>query len=155
MERQLALAAQLDVPVCLSALVQLPMIAAAIGEGSGIGIVSTRSEESVRTDLEIAGIAVPRLLAILSIQDETGYRQAFETRDGVLVTQAVQDELEALVAQICEQIDPVGAILLDGSVLSPYAAGLRSRFRINIFDVMTAVRLMVSATHQSKYVGIY
>jgi len=155
MEQQLALAGQLDVPVCFSALVQLPMIAAAIGESRVIGIISTRSEQDLRMDLQMTNFSVQRAPIVLSLERAPGFCCAYGSLGGTLAVKAVQDEVTELAARICTPNTAVGAILLDGSVLSPYSHEVRNKFDVHVFDLLTAIQCVSSATLQTQYAGLF
>jgi hypothetical protein len=150
---QRRLADELSIPVFLSSLLQIPFISAIIGEKSKIGVLtadSTRLDAAVLTEV---GVADPGSLAVAGLQEqEHFYRFAIE-ETGDLDADAVEAEMVSAAVKLVQKNPSVKAILLECSLLPPYAAAVQAAVHLPVFDYVTMINFVFSAVIRRKFVG--
>lgn len=132
------LAQELPVPVATSSLMQAPMIQAMLPAGKRVGILTISKETLTPAHLQAANVPLDTPI----VGTETG--QAF-TRD--ILGDAPQidfaacrlDMLEAARELVVEHPD-VGAILLECTNMTPYAADVRKLTGLPVFSIYSFLK---------------
>jgi len=151
---QQRLAEDLPVPVFLSSLLQIPFILSIMGKEKKVGVITADSRS-----LD-AG-----LLAAMGINDDIGriaieglesrkafYRFAIE-ESGTLDPAEVEAEMIDAGRKLVSGDNAVGALLLECSLLPPYAAALQAAVHLPVFDYVTMINFVFSALVRRPYKG--
>lgn len=150
---QRKLARELDVPVFLSSLLQIPFITLLIGEDAKVGIVTADSRRLGADLLEAVGVPDSTNLALGGLEDcEQFYRFAIEER-GDLDVEAVEKEVVAVARGMVAQDSQIRAILLECSLLPPYGAAVQDAVKLPVFDYITMINFVFSAVVKKHYIG--
>ncbi len=150
---QRRLADALSVPVFLSSLLQLPFIGAIVGEKSKVGVITADSTSLDPALLAEIGVSNPEKLAVSGLQERRNfYRFAIE-ETGELDTDAVEAEVVDAAADLVRENPSVRAILLECSLLPPYAAAVQEAVGLPVFDYITMIRYVFSAVVRRRFVG--
>ena len=72
---------------------------------------------------------------------------------GTLDPSLVEAEVIAAGRQLVERDDSVGAVLLECSLLPPYAAALQAAVPVPVFDYITMINYVFAAVVQRPYGG--
>ena len=136
-----------SVPVCLSSLLQLPIISRTLRSGQPIGIVTADSNRLSETFLRRAGIAVDNPLVIHGMQDAPEFASATRTPAGTLDTELVSEETVGVVRGMVDECPEMGAVLLECSMLAPYARAVQDAVHRSVYDFVTMIDFMQSGTH--------
>ncbi|TVR69476.1 MAG: aspartate/glutamate racemase family protein [Spirochaetaceae bacterium] len=149
---QEAIAAEVGVPVFLSSLLQLDFIARIVGEKGRIGIV-TANRTALTPDLLEAVTSVPadRLL-LAGLEDREHFVSAVFREEGVLDSAIVEREVLESVETIRGEGD-LRAILLECSLLPPYAAAVQERTGLPVFDYNTMINYVHQAVVAPRFRG--
>lgn len=150
---QQRLARELDVPVFLSSLLQLPFMLGILGGGAKVGVL-TADGRSLDAGL-LAAVRVTDLdrLVIEGLQErEHFYRFAIE-ETGTLDAAAVEAEVIAAARQVLERDPAVRAFLLECSLLPPYAAALQEAVHLPVFDYITMINHVFSGVVRRRFTG--
>jgi hypothetical protein len=150
---QKKLARDLGVPVFLSSLLQIPFISSLIGEHAMVGII-TADAKSLKADLLAAvGVSDATNLIIGGLEEQHQfYRFAIE-ETGSLDAAAVEKEVVAVARKMAAENPRMGAVLLECSLLPPYAAAVQEAVNLPVFDYITMINFVFSAVVQRRYSG--
>ena len=150
---QKKLARELDVPVFLSSLLQIPFISLLIGENAKVGIV-TADSKSLNVDLLAAvGVTDPKNLVIGGLENSPEfYRFAIE-ETGSLDAAAVEQEVVTVARNMVADNPQVRALLLECSLLPPYAAAVQAAVNLPVFDYITMINYVFGAVVKQEYRG--
>lgn len=153
---QAAVREAVRIPVALSPLLQLPVIAASLGPARPIAIVTADSGNLTTAFLARAGLPIPaNPLLIRGLQDQPEFRSAVFDEKGTLDAALVEAEVVGVAQDIARGHPDLGAILLECSMLPPYAGAVQQAVGVPVFDFVTMIDQFYEATHQSPYRGFY
>ncbi len=133
------------VPVFLSSLLQVPLVARMLGRGRKVGVVVADSSALGADHLRGAGIT-DEALAIAGMQDQAQFRDVIlrgSRHD--LDLGLFWDELSGVVGRMLAANPEIGALVLECTDLSHFAPRLHERFKLPVFD-LTSLTRMVAAT---------
>ena len=147
------LAKEIEVPVFLSSLIQIPFISSIIGINSKLGVITADAKNLTEDLLTAVGVSNLSNLIISGLENRPIFYQfAIEERgclDEVAVKEEVVDTAKKLVAE-----DPdIRAILLECSLLPPYALSVQEEVNLPVFDYVTMIKFVFSAVVQRSYSG--
>lgn len=150
---QKKLARELGVPVFLSSLLQIPFISLLSGENAKVGII-TADSKSFSADLLLAvGVSDPTNLVIGGLEDSPQFYQFAIEETGALDTAAVEKEVVGLAREMVASNPMMRAILLECSLLPPYAAAVQDAVNLPVFDYITMINFVFSAVVKKRYTG--
>ena len=150
---QKKLACELDVPVFLSSLLQIPFISLLNGDNAKVGII-TADSKSLSTDLLAAvGVSDPTNLVIGGLEDRPQFYQFGIEETGFLDTAAVEKEVVGLAREMVADNPRIRALLLECSLLPPYAAAVQDAVNLPVFDYITMIKFVFSAVVKKRYTG--
>jgi hypothetical protein len=143
------------IPVCMSSLVQLPQIASSLAASRPIAVITADSTNLTPDFLARAGIGVPNPLIIRGLEDKPEFRTAVLDEKGSIDAALVEEEVVGVCRQIKEKHRDLGAVLLECSMLPPYAKAVQDALGLPVFDFVTLIDWLYAATHQRHYEGAY
>lgn len=143
------------IPVALSSLLQLPMMAATIAAERPIAILTADSNNLTEAFLAKAGLKVPNKLVIRGLQDQPEFRSAVFDEKGSIDAAQIEKEVVGVVQDIQRAHPTLGGILLECSMLPPYAAAVQAASGVPVYDFITMMNQLHAATHQRAYAGSY
>jgi hypothetical protein len=142
-------------PVLMSSLLQLPMIASSIAPSRAIAVITANSDNLTADFLARNGIRVPNKLIILGLQHEPEFKSSVLDEKGSIDAGLVEAEILKVTRQAQKAHPNLGAILLECSMLPPYARALQDELALPVFDFVTMIDTLYAATHQQRYEGSY
>jgi hypothetical protein len=143
------------IPVLMSSLLQLPLIASGLSSKRPIAVITADSTNLTSPFLARAGMTVPNPVIIRGLQDETEFKSAVLDEKGSIDAGLVEREVVGAVRQIKEAHPDLGAILLECSMLPPYAQAVQDSVGLPVFDFVTMIDYLYAATHRRRYDGFY
>jgi hypothetical protein len=147
------LAGELGVPVFLSSLLQIPFISSILGDKAKVGII-TADARSLDADLLAAvGVTDGHRLVIEGLEDKEAFHRFAIAESGEVDTDAVGGEVIMAARDILGREPSVGALLLECSLLPPYAAALQEAVNLPVFDYITMINHVFSAVVRQRYTG--
>jgi Asp/Glu/hydantoin racemase len=150
---QQRLADELEVPVFLSSLLQIPFIAAIIGRSAKVGVI-TADSRSLDDDLMAAvGVSDSGRVAVAGLQNCRSFQSFAIKETGTLDKVAVEDEVVAATRRLVDEHESVKAILLECSLLPPYAAAVQQAVNLPVFDYITMIDFVFRAVVKKNYAG--
>jgi hypothetical protein len=150
---QRRLADDLGAPVFLSSLLQIPFILSMLGITDKIGVITADSRNLDWNLLAAAGVTDVDRLAIEGLETKKHfYRFAIE-ETGELDPSKIEAELIETVRELMTRDPAIRTILLECSLLPPYAAALQAAVRLPVFDYVTMINFVFSAVVRTPFVG--
>ncbi|MGE5202501.1 MAG: aspartate/glutamate racemase family protein, partial [Acidobacteriota bacterium] len=67
----------------------------------------------------------------------------------------IEEEVVGVVRQTKEERPDLGAVLLECSMLPPYARAVQEAVDLPVFDFVTMIDFLYSGTHRKRYDGFY
>lgn len=147
------IASELGVPVFLSSLLQLDFIARILPPARSIGIVTANRKSLDRTVLGAVCTVPDDRLVIAGLENKEHFVDAVFTENGMLDDEIVEREVLETVDEITTEGRDLGAILLECSLLPPYAAAVQQRTGLPVFDYNTMIRYVHSAVVRRRFTG--
>ena len=142
----------LGLPVFLSSLLQIPFIRQVLPGSSKIGIITANAQQLTLEFLREIGIPPGDDLEIRGLETCLEFSSAVLEEKGTLDSDLIQSEVTA-TAQQAARDENLGAILLECSVLPPYAAAVHQATGLPVFDYITMINYIFSVLVPRTYKG--
>ncbi len=152
---QPAVAAALTIPVYLSSLLQLKTLARFFAPDRPIGIVTADSTNFSVDFLRRTHTLPPNPIVIRGMQDEPEFGHAIMRESGTLDSDKITAETVAKCREMKDERPDLAAILLECSVLPPYAKAVQDALDVPVFDFISMIDYAVSGSLQKSYAGVY
>ena len=155
LQHQADVANAVKIPVALSTLCLLPMIASSLGPSGAIGILCTASPPLTRSFIESAGIRIRNPLVIEGLIDEPGFKTlaaacglAHESDEALISfdTDDIERDLVHVATRMQDNHPELGAIVFECSEFGPYAHAVQAATDLPVFDFITLADYLDSAT---------
>jgi hypothetical protein len=150
---QKELARELNVPVFLSSLLQIPFISLLIGEGAKVGIITADSKSLDADLLAAVGVFDSTNLVIGGLERGGQFYQFAIEETGSLDAEAVEKEVVMVAQNMIAENPHIRAILLECSLLPPYGAAIQDAVSLPVFDYITMINFVFSAVVKQRYIG--
>ncbi len=146
-------AAALDVPVYLSSLVQVPLIARGLKPGTRIGILCADGPAMTPAILQNCGVTPDIPVTVVGLEDEPEFAKITYSR-GEFTPAKVEAEVVEAARRLVAAHPDTGAILLECSDMPPFAAAVQRAVRLPVYDFITMIRWVYHGVAQRPYEGI-
>ena len=124
---------------------------------SAIGdALSSRNANSASLDesvLQAVGATDPNRLCIKGLEKEKHFVSAIIDENGLLDFERIEAEVVTTAKEMINEEPAVGAILLECSVLPPYAWAVQEAVNLPVFDYITMINFVYSAVVKKSYTG--
>jgi hypothetical protein len=150
---QAALAKALPVPVLMSSLLQLPMVAAMIGPRAIVGVMASSRANLKAEHLLMASGGADIPVAIATMDGRPHFRDGMA--NGALDSVKAEAEVVAVAQALVADNPTVGAILFECVDLPPYAHAVQEATGLPVFDITTLIGLALSGLVRRPFEGIY
>jgi len=148
-----AVRSAVSVPVCMSSLSQIPFMRTMLPEGRRIGVVTANSESLDDAVLRGAGVDPGRDIVIVGLEECDHFVSAVFREEGSLDTEKVENEVVTAARSLLEKAPDVFFILLECSLLPPYAAAVREATGVPVLDYLTMIRQLHDSVVPKGYRG--
>lgn len=142
-----------DIPVFMSSLLQVPFISKMLKKGEKVGILCANSEALDDSLLEAVGIDESYPIAISGLEKKEHFYNAVVIEDGTLDTELMEKEVVEAAKELVEKDPLIKAILLECSMLPPYAKAVQEAVGLPVFDFVTMINYVYSSVVQRRYDG--
>jgi hypothetical protein len=140
------------IPVFLTSLLQIPIIAAMINPRSTIGII-TSNAQSLDIDLfSHLGIADFQQIRIAGMEQHEAFKTAAIEDIGVLDSDQIRKEVVQTARALQAQNPDLGALLLECSMLPPYAAAVHEATGLPVFDYLSMIDFVASSVRKKTFI---
>ena len=141
-----------DVPVAMSSLVQIPFIQSLLKPGQKIGVLTANKGSMTTALLKSCGVQDSSNLVIQDALATKEFATVVNMR-GYFDNTVARKEIVDLALELVQEHDDLGAILLECSDMPPYAAAIQEAVQLPVFDFITLIRWLHSGVAQQPYSG--
>ena len=147
---------ELEVPIFLSSMLQVPFIANLISEDAKIGVLSANgtslNDEQL---LKEVGIDNPDKIVIKGLENKKNFNRSIIEEVGTLDPAKIEKDVVETAEEMVENHPDIEIILQECSVLPPYSKAVQAATNLPVFDYITMINYVYSAVVQKDYQGIY
>lgn len=143
------------VPVFMSSLLQIPFLAQMFEPGRPIGCITATRQKLGNRVLELAGVRSEINVVIRGMEDLPHFKKAVLHEHGDLDSDLIEAETITCARELQERHPDMGAILLECSMLPPYAKAVQDETGLPVFDFLTMIDYFHAGTHRKAYQGYY
>lgn len=153
---QPAVVNEVDVPVCTSSLLLVPLVSRMIGRDKKVGILTASAERCYAQNsrlLRSVGIDESIPIEIVGM-DQPEYRDVFRTqfaRDRSKYDPKKVEEIMVAAAKELVSRGNIGAIVLECTEMPLYAAAIQEATGLPVFDGVGLINLLHSAVSKKRY----
>lgn len=152
---QEALARALPVPVLLSSLLLVPLIARMLGPDAAIGIVASGANSLNAEHLDLARAGSDARIVLGSMEGKPHFAAAVRDERGELDFEAVTAEAVEMARTLLAEHPEVKALLFECVDLPPYAHAVQEAVGLPVFDMTTLIEHFHSALVRNPFKGVY
>lgn len=150
---QQRMADELQVPVFLSSLLQIPFIGSIISRSAAVGVITADSRSLDDDLLAAVGVSDPSRVAVAGLQECPAFHRFAIAETGSLDQTAVEGEVIDAARRLVEKHPAVRAILLECSLLPPYGAAVQDAVSLPVFDYITMIDFVFRAVVKKRFAG--
>jgi hypothetical protein len=150
---QQRLARELPVPVFLSSLLQIPFMLSIVGGGGKVGVLTADGRSLDAGLLAAVGVTDVDRLVIQGLEERPHFYRFAIAESGLLDPALVEAEVVAAGRHLVAGDPAVKALLLECSLLPPYAAALQAVVQVPVFDYITMIDYVFSTVVKRSYDG--
>lgn len=150
---QQRLARELPVPVFLSSLLQIPFMLSIVGAGGKVGVLTADGRSLDAGLLAAVGVTDLDRLVIQGLEERSHFYDFAIAESGLLDPALVEAEVVEAGRDLAARDPAVKALLLECSLLPPYAAALQAAVQMPVFDYITMIDYVFSAVVKRAYDG--
>lgn len=144
---------RLEVPVFLSSLLQVPLVAASVS--GPIGVVVASSAGVNDRVLELAGIRDTGRIVVRGMEDMPHFTESILEQGGTLDSDRLEQETVDAVREMVAGHPDMSAIVLECSLLPPYSGAVQAATGLPVFDYIAMIDYFHAGTHRKRYEGFY
>lgn len=147
---QKEIAEAVNIPVFTSSLIQVPMLSKMLGKHKKVGIITASKSLLTSKHFTAAGID-PSSVRVVGMDGKEEFNKIIMKRETtVLNVDKLRDEVLAVVKELIEGPDDLGAIVLECTDLSPFLNDIRAITRLPIFDIVTLTKVVYNSLPLAK-----
>lgn len=143
------------VPVFMSSLLQIPFVSLMIEAKRPVGCITATRQKLGNRVLELAGVKSEINVVIQGMEDQPHFKQAILEEGGELDSDLIEAETVACAKALQERHPDMAAIVLECSMLPPYAKAVQDETGLPVFDFVTMINYFYEASHRKAYQGYY
>jgi len=143
---QSELADAVDLPVCTSSLLQVPVVLRMLGRGAAVGVLTADRRHLTEAHLGQAGITPDMPVFIAGIEDVGEFRKVRQDPCAVLDEARFRQEVVEAARTLVERHPAIRAIVLECTDLPPCSEAIRRELGLPVFDYVTMLHWVNSAT---------
>jgi hypothetical protein len=153
-------AGQVDVPVFMSSLLQVPFVQQVIGPRRSVGIICAQKRFLSDTHLENVGIDLSSNFEIAGAQDEYGcaeFDNLWDHEKRPQVPEIYYNRAEAdmvrIAGEFCAKHPALGALVLECTGMQPFARAVQRQVDLPVFSWGTLLDYAFSVVAHRDYYG--
>ena len=143
---QVELADAVDLPVCTSSLLQVPVVLRMLKQGAAVGILTADRKHLTEAHLRQAGITADMPVYIAGIEDVGEFQKVRQDPAAILDEDRFRQEVIGAVRSLIERHPMIRAIVLECTDLPPCSEAIRRELGIPVFDYVTMLNWLNAAT---------
>lgn len=147
------LAAAVGIPVFASSLMLVPLIARMLKPGRLVGVVTADGQNLTPAHLAGAGVD-PSSVAMIGMEGCPEFAATAWDDQEYLDYARMESETVGVAFRLVQREPTVGALLLECSLLPPYAAAVQAATRLPVFDFTHLVTMVHDACARRPFAGM-
>jgi Asp/Glu/hydantoin racemase len=148
---QKALQDQVKVPVFTSSLLLVPLVAAMIPKGKRVGILTYRADTLQEAHFQGAGWSSKEVsVAVAGVQDQSAWR-LFRTPEHPFHRDDLERQLLEVSRNFADEHHDLGAIVLECTVMPPFAHKIQAETGLPVFDFTMAATLVAESLSRKPF----
>ena len=151
---QKEVAEQVDIPVYLSACVQVPWILTGLKSNQKIAVLCGDAPNLTWDLFEACGCTREQYerCVVGGLENGEAFKNILEDT-GAMNFAAIGRELDAKVGEMLKENPEIGAILLECTDIPPYSYFLQAKYHLPVFDAITLINYIHSTVCHKPYYG--
>ncbi len=152
------IAAAVDVPVFMSALIQVPLVSAMLAPGRKVGIITANGPRLTEEHFQAVGWSAVQIpVTVIGIEED--YHQDFSRKNLLRIGEepGIVQRMEGSMVRLAQRlldVDPaVGAIVLECTNMPPMAAAVQHAVGLPVFDIVTLINMVHESVTRRPYIG--
>lgn len=141
-----------DIPVFATSLLLAPMISRSLKRGSRVGIITADGRSMTPSHMEGAGID-PTTIAVAGLENVQLFEEMTYHDRHDISFEELERGVVAVARDLVEREPTVRALLLECSLLPPFAASIQNAVRLPVFDFTHMITFMHSAMVRQPFSG--
>ena len=151
---QKELADNLDIPVFLSSLLQLPFMLSMIGKNKKVGILCAKEETFDKSLLKAVGVKPTAPIVVKGMDEYKYFNRGIMKDSGELDATRIENEIVAATSKMVEEDPSIRSLLLECADMPPYSTAVQRAIKLPIFDFITMINYVFSTIEERKYKGL-
>jgi hypothetical protein len=152
---QEAVARAFAVPVLLSSLIQVPLIARMLAPDAAVGVLVSGANSLAPRHLVMARAGSDARIVLASMQGKPHFTAAVCEERGELDFEAVTAEAVEVALTLVREHPEVQALLFECVDLPPYAHAVQEAVGLPVFDITTLIGHFHAALVRKPFTGVY
>lgn len=153
---QSRVADQMDIPVYLSSVVQIPWIRVGLRRDQKIGILCADRQNLTPNLFESCGISEEdQRRCVIAGAGHLPEFSALLERRGHFHNGLLRQELIELARELVAAHPDIGALLLECSDMPPYSAAIQEAVQLPVYDFITMINYVHSVVAHKPYYGFF
>jgi hypothetical protein len=154
---QRAVVEELDIPVFLSSLMQVPLVLSMLKGAQKLAVMVANGKTVSDRLLDPVGITGPirERCVFRGLEDKEAFASACLTEVGAIDVDAVEAEMVQTAQEILADDPSVGAFLLECSDMPPYSAAIQRATGLPVFDWIGFINYVHHAVVRRPYGGFF
>ena len=140
-----------DIPVFLTSLLQIPFITSIIKPSSQVGVLTANSRSLTPEMLLSLGLNNPERLVVAGLEHTEHFKKTAIDDTGFLDSQAVRLEVVQTAQALQSKHPGLGALLLECSMLPPYAADVQDAIKLPVFDYLSMIDHLAASLIKKRF----
>ena len=151
---QRELADAVNIPLFTSSLMQVPLVSGMLRSDQKVGVVTASKKGLTENHLAAAGcMDIP--MVIVGMDDMPEFREVILENSRIeLDSDKLQNEIISAAEVMVADNSDIGAIVLECTDMPPYSHLIRERTGLPVFDLITLINFVCSATTRRPFLGI-
>lgn len=148
---QRELQAQANVPVFASSLLLVPLVAMLLPKGRRIGILTYRANTLSEAHFNGAGWSAAQIpVAVAGVDEQSAWRP-FLTPGDPFHTAERERQLLTMSRRLVGRYPDLGALVLECTIMPPFAHKLQAEIRLPIFDITMLASLVAQSLSRCAF----
>ncbi len=149
---QQEMAAAVNIPVFTSSLMQVPLVYAMLKPSQKVGIITIHAKSLTQRHLSAVGAdKVPHV--ILGTEGGEELSRVILDDEVELDVEKSRGEMVKVARKMVSEYPEVGAIVLECTNMTPYAAAVQAEIGLPIFDIYTLVNMVYQSVVRREFSG--
>ena len=146
---QKEIARALEIPVFLSALLQIPL--AHTLTGSRVGIITARARTLAEDHLVASGWRPDIPIAVAGLEEKPCFAASILADADCISPEGIQEEVLEAAGDLLDKHPDLGSFVLECHNLAPYASKVAENFRKPVFDIVAMAHWVYANVFKKRF----